>query len=1682
MKKYIEQAGIFLPEQGVSAFGYSDGDSIEKRMLETLKSCKDVSLFSTELISKASDWPSIYHFYPQRCAFLWPFAEQIAGKNILEIGCGCGAISRGLGELGANITALDGSLQRVTIARERCRDLENIRFYCDNFDSFEIEERFDIVTLIGVLEYAPSFISGENPVVEMLKKIRRFLKDDGVILIAIENRLGLKYFNNIPEDHLAKPCAGIQDLYGSSGILTMGKAELQEKLEQAGFPRYEFHYPFPDYKFASMLLHPEAFRTPDIDITDLLYRNTYGYTAFPRTIHFFEELVWENLHKNGLLEAFSNSFLVAVNADGFSGRNVCASRISPNRKLAHAGVVEILSGGGEKTPAVRRRKISDILSGEKTVSGEEPYIAGKLFLRELFQLAGGSSGTVKDLHPFFRKWVDFLETYAETAPDGEKLLPGDFFDAIPANLIVRDEKLHLIDREYNTEKLSFYLIVFRGLFNSLSDLHNLRGTGCKNIVSAIAELWQALGFPEETADFDRYIAEEYQFVKDVIFTAGTPDGYQQLVKQAGMEDFSSDCQEKLQHLFREQQSCLDILQRFKARREELPAELADALQNCISSAADSLAATADLPLPGAIELFYASGKLDFDNKKKIVQDAVLSQNGIFKPVTIELPGEAGACAFRLDLGQKNDIYQIDDILFTEKGSGKKVNGLKYLDRGMSNNVQLLSDSGEKYEYRALTDDPNLIFVLPENTYSEIVLKVRKAGKESQNRFLNDLFRQQQSLEQENRTLQHSVTDLTAANQTLSGDIQRFTADRDAWKKRSENAENDRDTWKKRSGKTQTAYKELLLEKQNLDVSMIDVRKRLELLQKLYSGATNLAAERGIRIKQLAEQGNRCILALHQQSVKKHENQQKKHREQIDTMTREARHSTWYAVAQQGKVYDELLAARTQKYDVVIARLLQDWAPVCQKLRKYRPLLKRLGKYLPLCRYAYEYRLLKKSIFFNRNWYAEKYGLSPKQDPVEDFIKNGGDPHYDPSPLFSTSGYLNAYPEVSGNALLHFLETGWELGYQPIPDAGFSEADHRLVAESPFFDKEFYTRTRGLAETADPVKHYLTQGWQENADPSEYFSTSFYRQSYPEAEGNPLLHYLKYGRYHGYKAKENDFIAFESELTAAGLFDPVWYRRNTPGVGEEDPFLHFAFKGWKENCDPSPEFSLENYLQLNPDVRGRNPLHHYWLFGRQENRSFRHPLDEEKALLESSPFWDDVSYLERYQDIIANPEAHYILYGGSEGRSPSPAFDCIDYPRISPDIPAGGNPLLHFLKTGISQNSPILDGRPGTEPLDTALIYKSGLFDEEYYCNLYPEAASSGNPLNHFMQSGWQEGREPSEKVSVQDYLRLNPDIKSAGINPLTHMVQNGILEERAFLPTATAADQCTCWRKLKIEPALFDSASTPQYPENHTIAVHLHMYYTDMADFFIKNFAMIPQKFDLFISLPTSDKTGYYAEYFKKNLPNLENIEVIHTPNRGRDIAPFIVTFGKKLMNYDWICHLHTKRSPHAPHLAQWLDYIVEHLFGSPEQLKYIFSLLAGNARSVFPPAYHRLGTDPFGWDKNYLPTLNFINGHEYLKSRLPELPRTIDFSHGSMLWAKGAEMAGFLDLPIGYDDFPAEPIASDATLAHILERLALLLTSGEKGKAAMLFRKDDVIDHVRYNIMQEQLQETAGTAETKEE
>jgi hypothetical protein len=85
--------------------------------------------------------------------------------------------------------------------------------------------------------------------------------------------------------------------------------------------------------------------------------------------------------------------------------------------------------------------------------------------------------------------------------------------------------------------------------------------------------------------------------------------------------------------------------------------------------------------------------------------------------------------------------------------------------------------------------------------------------------------------------------------------------------------------------------------------------------------------------------------------------------------------------------------------------------------------------------------------------------------------------------------------------------------------------------------------------------------------------------------------------------------------------------------------------------------------------------------------------------------------------------------------------------------------------------------------EVAELTASALFDREWYVRVYPDVAVAAvDPLEHWCQFGWREGRNPNLYFGTTWYLHRNPDVAAAQLNPLLHYVRHGDREGRQPMP------------------------------------------------------------------------------------------------------------------------------------------------------------------------------------------------------------------------------------------------------------------------------------------------------------
>jgi len=279
--------------------------------------CDIASKYSEEeipaVIASDSRYAINYAFSPVRKNLLdWYLFRKDC--TILEVGAGMGALTGMLCTKAKQVVAVEQCEAEVSVIRKRYQTSENLTVVNDSILNYETAEQFDYVVMVGLAEYAAVIREKEITFSDFLARLKGYLKPDGVLLFAVENQFGLKYWLGCAEEYVDKPFAGIGGYKEEGPVRTFSKAALENMCADLGL-NSRFYYVLPDYKFPTAVFTDQSLPT---------YHDArnpkYAYAPNSCLIANEREL-YRDVIQNDVFPFFANSYLVE------------ASRVLPERQI-----------------------------------------------------------------------------------------------------------------------------------------------------------------------------------------------------------------------------------------------------------------------------------------------------------------------------------------------------------------------------------------------------------------------------------------------------------------------------------------------------------------------------------------------------------------------------------------------------------------------------------------------------------------------------------------------------------------------------------------------------------------------------------------------------------------------------------------------------------------------------------------------------------------------------------------------------------------------------------------------------------------------------------------------------------------------------------------------------------------------------------------------------------------------------------------------------------------------------------------------------------------------------------------------------------------------------------------------------------------------------------------------------
>uniref|UniRef100_UPI004055D14E SAM-dependent methyltransferase n=1 Tax=Acetatifactor sp. TaxID=1872090 RepID=UPI004055D14E len=509
---------------------YCDG-VIEDEILDIVKHTAPENY--RRVIEERASWPIFYHLSSLR--------ENIVdwlpiGKNhkVLEVGSGCGAITGALARKAGSVTCIDLSRKRSLINAYRHQDMENIYIHVGNFKDVErdLDCDYDYVMLIGVFEYGQGYMGSDTPYEDFMNILKKHLKPGGRMVIAIENKLGLKYFAGCREDHSGRYFDGIEDYpTGEGSARTFSRAGLENIMQACGVEQYSFYYPYPDYKFPTTI-----FSDKKLPKVGELYQNIRNFDR-DRLLLFDEQKAFDMIIREGMFPQYANSYLVVIGPELETEYAKYSNDRAPEFCI-RTDIIKDKNSRAVKKYGMGDAAVSHIENMEQMSRKLETAFAGTGLLVNRCKKEDGlrfeyvEGVTLEEiLDDCLKKnqkeeFLALIDKYRSMLKKGAEANVSDY-DLIFQNIMVSGDKWTVIDYEWTFDRrISADILFCRALYCYFADRRN-REKAKEWIADFYKEeilfggaLWETVVKAER--EFQRYVQGDYLAASEIRHIIGNP--------------------------------------------------------------------------------------------------------------------------------------------------------------------------------------------------------------------------------------------------------------------------------------------------------------------------------------------------------------------------------------------------------------------------------------------------------------------------------------------------------------------------------------------------------------------------------------------------------------------------------------------------------------------------------------------------------------------------------------------------------------------------------------------------------------------------------------------------------------------------------------------------------------------------------------------------------------------------------------------------------------------------------------------------------------------------------------------------------------------------------------------------------------------------------------------------------
>ena len=298
-----------------------------------------------------------------------------------------------------------------------------------------------------------------------LSNAKKHLKDDGTILVMLNNRFSIENFAGADN---------FKSIYEENSKF-FSRKQIEDFLKYEGFSNYKFFYPLPNYEIANVIFSDDYL--PEYNDTKLLYNNIYSRSS---AIVFDEARSLKQLTKNGEFKFFVNSYFIEINPKTkvkfASFNNIRKEEFRLCTKIYDDYVEKIETNSKSKIHIEKMKQNIDDLKNhgieilDKAQNGKiiSKYVETKSLYQTLLELI--NKNKTEEFYKLIENWFEFIKKKFEN----DKVLDNSselmivknaYIDLVFENTFIANDKFIFFDQEWNFPNLPMEFILYRAINN-----------------------------------------------------------------------------------------------------------------------------------------------------------------------------------------------------------------------------------------------------------------------------------------------------------------------------------------------------------------------------------------------------------------------------------------------------------------------------------------------------------------------------------------------------------------------------------------------------------------------------------------------------------------------------------------------------------------------------------------------------------------------------------------------------------------------------------------------------------------------------------------------------------------------------------------------------------------------------------------------------------------------------------------------------------------------------------------------------------------------------------------------------------------------------------------------------------------------------------------------------------------